>query len=174
MKLRVALLLLVGAAGCGAHVPTADLDSARRFDAFPVYWVGEDFEGWKLTHVARTPGFVSLIYGTCTAASDMGCSPPLELQLSPLCAHLSVVARAPVWRGRRVRGAPVGEIDSAPVLFARRTQVKVYTGERSTPGLAFRALRALRSLNGAAPVVAERERIPPARGDVLAGTAPCR
>ena len=174
MKLRVALLLLVGAAGCGAHVPSADLDAARRFDAYPLYWVGEEFEGWKLTHVSQTPGFVTLIYGTCKAASDMGCSPPLELQLSPLCAHLSTVARAPVWRRRLVRGAPVGEIDSAPVLFARRTQVKVYTGEGSAPGLAFRALRALRSLNGEAPVIAEGEQIPPAWGDVLAGTAPCR
>jgi hypothetical protein len=51
------------------------------------------------------------------------------------------------WKRREVRGAPVGTIDDAPVLFTDRVQVEVYRGQGSDPGLPLRALRALRSVN---------------------------
>jgi hypothetical protein len=66
--------------------------------------------------------------------------PPLQIQVSPHCLNLDAVARARIWRERRVRNAPVGTIDSAPVLFASGAQVKVYRGEGSDPGLPMRAL----------------------------------
>jgi hypothetical protein len=151
----------------------------RAFDAFAVYWLGSSFEHWDLT-VSSTPtgpdGFVSLIYGDCTphGSDEPSCTAPLEIQISPLCAHLREVARAQVWRHRRVRGAPVGTIDGAPVLFSRATQVKVYRGEGADAGAAMRALRALRSLNRVRPVVAATQRIPgPPRG-VLSHPRTCR
>jgi hypothetical protein len=98
---------------------------------------------------------------------------PLQIQVQPLCAHLEAVARAPIWKRRQVRGAPVGTIDGAPVLFTNRVQVKVYRGQGSDPGLPMRALRALRSANGVALVIRADDPSPAAPRAVLAGASPC-
>jgi hypothetical protein len=118
---------------------------------------------------------VTFGYGTCElpAGSDGGCAPPLQIQIQPLCAHLEAVARAPIWRRRQVRGAPVGTIDSAPVLFTNRVQVKVYRGQGSDPALPMRALRALRSANAVGPAIDADDPIPPATEPVLAGRVAC-
>ena len=168
-------------AGCsttttvGAGSP--DVDAARRFDRHPLYWVGDRFEKWDLENIdLGSPGvFVTFSYGTCEldVPADGGCAVPLQIQIQPLCTHLAVVARAPIWQRRQVRGAPVGTIDSAPVLFTSRAQVKVYVGQGADPGLSMRALRALRSINEAPPVIDRDDRIPPAPRSVLDGTEPC-
>ena len=153
-----------------------DLDAARSFRAHPLYWVGEKFERWELEHVDVGRGeFATFSYGTCElpSGSEGGCAVPLQIQIQPLCAHLPVVARAPIWRRRQVRGAPVGTIDSAPVLFTNRVQIKVYRGQDSDAGLPMRALRALRSANSVEPVIDVGDPIPPAPHAVLSGRAPC-
>jgi hypothetical protein len=146
--------------------------AARRFDRHPLYWVGERFERWELEHF-DAGNFVTFVYGRCEPGEAGGCPPPLEIQIQPLCAHLEVVARAPIWRRRSVRGAPVGTIDSAPVLFTNRVQVKVYRGEGSDPGLPMRALRALRSANEVEPVIGAGDPIPPAPRAILSGSRRC-
>jgi hypothetical protein len=175
----LAAVVLLALPGCTRTVGDGDpdIDAARRFDAHPLYWVGERFERWELEHVdVETTAFVTFAYGTCELElpADGGCAVPLQIQIQPLCAHLDAVARAPIWRRREIRGAPVGTIDSAPVLFTNRVQVKVYRGQGSDPALALRALRALRSANDVEPVVDEDDPIPPAPRAVLAGQAPCR
>ena len=151
-----------------------DRGDARRFDAYPLYSVGETFEQWDLEFVAVQPsGFATFIYGACEARSDQGCAPPLQIQIQPLCTRLDAVASAPVWRRRAVRGAPVGTIDGAPVLFASRIQVKVYAGRGADAALPMRALRALRSVNDVEPID-DDDPIPPAPREVLEGSAPCR
>jgi hypothetical protein len=168
-----AAALVVAAVGCSGD---PDVEAARGFERHPLYWVGERFEQWELEHVDTDAGeFVTFGYGTCEipAGTDGGCAPPLQIQIQPLCAHLQVVARSPIWRRREVRGAPVGTIDSAPVLFTNRVQVKVYRGQGSDPGLPMRALRALRSANDVAPVIDEDDPIPPAPYAVLAGEEAC-
>ena len=122
-----------------------------------------------------------MIYGDCEVDDPDGffgpeggsCTPPLSIQIAPLCFHLDVVARAPIWNRRSIRGAPVGSSDSAPVLFTRGAQVKVYRGQGSDPGLALRALRALRSLNRVPPVIDRAGRIPSPDRRVLEGSRPC-
>jgi hypothetical protein len=176
------LLLLVPvliAAGCSMRGRSkADLDAARKFHAFPLYWVGEQFERWSLTTTEGLDGtteFVTLIYGTCAPhdGDEPSCVPPLEIQISALCRHLKVVARAPIWKRRHIRGAPVGTIDSAPVLFTHAAQIKVYRGEGSDAGLPLRVLRALRSLNRVPPVIGPSGVIPAPAPGVLQGTRPC-
>jgi hypothetical protein len=166
-------LLLAAVAGCGGE--SRELKAVRAFDRHALYWVGERFEGLDLEHVETDAGeFVTLVYGTCEpAGSDGGCAPPLQLQIQPLCTHLGTVARAPIWRRRTVRGAPVGTTDGAPVLFARTVQVRAYRGQRSEPGLVLRALRALRSANDVEPVIAVGDGIPPAPRPVLEGAREC-
>ncbi|GIU94521.1 MAG: hypothetical protein KatS3mg012_0978 [Gaiellaceae bacterium] len=165
---------LLALAGCGVGGP--DVEAARTFDGYPLYWAGERFEGWDLEHVeVRPDGFSTFVYGTCDIPpfSDGGCAPPLSIQVQPLCAHLDAVAADPVWKRREVRGAPVGRIDGAPVLFASRVQVKAYWGQGADPGAPMRALEALESANGVAPVIGPGDPIPPASRAVLEGTAPC-
>jgi hypothetical protein len=172
--LAVLSLLVAGCRDSGA-----DIEAARQFERFPLYWVGERFEQWELETIegldrplART---IIFIYGECTPhnGSEPRCTPPFQIQVSPLCLHLSDVARAPIWKRRRIRGAPVGTIDSAPVLFTRGAQVKVYRGEFSSPGLTVKVLRALRSINRVAPVIASSDPIEPPASGVLEGTRTC-
>jgi hypothetical protein len=140
--------------------------------------VGPRFEKWDLTTVDGfypSSEIVTFVYGTCTASGgsfDEGsCSPPLQIQVSPFCAHIDVVASNPIWKHRRIRGAPVGSIDSAPVLFTRGAQVKVYRGQGSDPGLPIRVLHALRSINQVPPVIGPSGRIPaPSRAVLNGGT----
>jgi hypothetical protein len=129
----------------------------------------------SLPSKAAVRRLVTVTLGTCEieVGTDGGCPPPLQIQIQPLCTQLETVARAPIWKGREVRGAPVGTIDSAPVLFTNRVQVKVYRGQGSDPGLPMRALRALRSVNDVEPTIDYDDPIPSARLAVLLGTAPC-
>ncbi|MBA3331066.1 MAG: hypothetical protein H0T39_09380 [Actinobacteria bacterium] len=163
-----------------------DVAAARQFQGFPLYWVGERFEKWDLREVElpgpSSFGFANLIYGDCEVEDPDGlfgpeggsCTPPLSIQISPLCLHLEVVARAPIWKRRTIRGAPLGSSDSAPVLFTRGAQVKVYSGQGSDRGLALRALQAIRSLNAIPPVISTSGAIPPPDRRVLEGSRPCR
>jgi hypothetical protein len=168
----------IAVGGCTRTVGegTPDIDAARHFDRYPLYWVGERFEEWGLEHVdVGNARFASFSYGTCelSVPAEGGCAVPLQIQIQPLCTHLEIVARAPIWKRRQVRGAPVGTIDRAPVLFTNRVQVKVYRGQHSDPGLPMRALRALRSVNHVAPMITVGDPIPSAPRAVLSGSAPC-
>jgi hypothetical protein len=100
-------LLVIGllAAGCsGAASPPdrlTDVRAARQFESFALYWLGERFEKWELTEIVgldeRTE-FVTLVYGDCEPSGGLqpSCTPPLEVQVFPLCPHLDVVARDPM------------------------------------------------------------------------------
>ena len=172
----VAILTVAACSGVdrGADV---DVQAAEDFDAFPLVWVGERFEQWELRSIELPgpAGFATFSYGDCEVVGrDGGCAPPLQIQIAPLCAQLQDVAQAPIWQRRSIRGAPVGTIDSAPVLFTSGAQVKVYRGQASDAGLALRALRALRSVNRVEPVIDAGGPIPPPSLEVLAGTQPCR
>lgn len=173
----VAIFVLVLAGGCSS-AGGPDLNNAEKFEGFPLYWLGDTFEGHDIETISGlgdqgSP--VVLIYGTCTLSGGLEptCALPLQLQISPLCAQLDSVARAQNWRTRRIRGAPVGTIDGAPVLFTSRTQIKVYRGEGTDSGSALRALAALRSLNDVSPVVSASDPIPPPAPGVLGGTRAC-
>jgi hypothetical protein len=108
-------------------VSAKQLAAARAFDKFPLYWVGRRFEGWNLVHIDLVNNsFVLLVYGTCTtSSSEGGCSPPLQLQIRRLCDHLVLPG------SDRVRGAPIGEEDNAPVLLTQRVCRSRSTGDKA-------------------------------------------
>jgi len=166
-----ALVLGIVGAGCaiGDDVE-ADLETAREFNAYPLYWAGERFEKLDVSYVSLGGEAVGFTYGTCEITGDHGCAPPLQIQIFPLCFHLDVAAANRVWTRRQIRGAPVGVFDAAPVMFTQQTQLKVYG---SDPGMALRALRALRSLNDVPPQIGPVGSIPPPAPGVLEGTALC-
>jgi len=165
--------------------PPAQIDTpAGIADALrtPVEWTGRSGNDYLLALVADERAVRELseaheltrgAQAPCTGEQP-SCTPPFDIQISPLCSHLDVAAADRAWKTRRVRGAPVGRNpDGAPILFSRRTQVKVYRGQGPDPELPLRVLRALRSLNRVAPVVRVDERIPGPARRVLAGSRSC-
>ena len=171
----LAVAAIVAGSGCAVDGDTrSDLENARKFNAYPLYWPGDRFETWSLTHVdVENAQFVFLVYGDCDASGDSGCAPPLQLQISGLCNHLDQVAENPIWRRRRIRDAPVGFFDGAPVMFTNHVQIRVYRGKGSDPDVELRALRSLRSLNRLRPVLGPSDPVPAPAPGVLEGTAGC-
>ncbi len=166
-------LVVVLVVGCGGSDDRIDLEAARTFDEYPLYWVGEQFEGLDITNVALGGPGAGFTYGTCDIEPfGHGCAAPLQIQIIPLCSRLDTAANR-AWTRRRIRGAPVGVFDGAPVMYTRRTQIKVYRGQGSDPGLALRALRALRSVDDVPPRIGPRGAIPRPAPGVLGGPAPC-
>lgn len=98
----VAVPFLVTACGGAGSLEVSDL---RNADA-PYYYVGESFRGLRITHVERYQRSVAtLIYGDCKARSDMGCTPPLELQHRLCHGTLTVVIFAKGNERRAARAA---------------------------------------------------------------------
>jgi hypothetical protein len=172
----VGATLAVSAGGCSLD-GGPDIDSAATFDRFPVYWLGESFEGLELTQVTAEDWSAAavLTYGTCEPSGgfEPSCVPPVQVQVFPLCYHLDAVAVPSKDRRRMIRGAPVGTQHGAPVLLTRRTQIKVYRGEGTDPGIALRALTAPRLLNTVSPVISATDPIPPPPPGVLDERRPC-
>jgi hypothetical protein len=117
-------------AGCALAVGCSDggsdVDDLRSSEA-PYYYVGQSFDGLKISHVERyQDGVATLIYGTCKARGDEGCAPPLELQ-HRLCHGIVTVvifankrrairaahALRPLSRGARARRPEIA-LDRSP------------------------------------------------------------
>ena len=80
--------------------PLWSVEDARRFEEFPLYWLGESFQGLPLIQVARIdyPGAfpgepynsplneVYFIYGDCEIGpGEEGCPVPLSIHIRPYC-----------------------------------------------------------------------------------------
>jgi hypothetical protein len=165
----VAGLALALSSGCaGAAKP--DIEAAKGFKKFPLYWLGERFEGWRLSAILGldyNAPFISFIYGTCRphGGDEPSCTPPLEVQVSAYCTPAGVET-AESRTDRTIRGAPIERnADGAPIMLTRRAQIKVYFGDGADSQAPLRALRALRSLNRVPPIIASTGPIPaPAHG----------
>jgi hypothetical protein len=111
-------------AGCTSGHRSANLDELRNAEA-PYYYVGRSFDGYDVSYISRyRAGTASIIYGTCHAGDDQGCSPPLEIQ-HRLClggATVSIFGRSglrrraagalrPLSKGARPRPRPVVVFD---------------------------------------------------------------
>lgn len=120
-KLRFALILVVVSAGGfvvtgvlvsmlgggGGSAPPASagqldwtIQDARAFQEFPLYWLGESYEGLSLTAIIRyrydpeppipavtAEDSVAFIYGTCTPSPEAGCAPPVQIIVEPYCTR---------------------------------------------------------------------------------------
>lgn len=161
-------------------------DDARRFERFPLYAPGEDFEGLPLRVITRrsdphVPGeriaadYVGFVYGDCVAGDERGCAPPLEVQVWPACVRsLSSYELTPAgeplpYEASMVRGVPAA-------YFEEGLRLELYTGNVTIvifgvdAGHVDRAAAALRAVNA----VASRERLlPPPVPGALAGTVRC-
>ncbi len=95
------------AAPASAGQATWTIEDAKAFMDFPVYWLGESYEGLPLTKIVRGKGELELhpqvaaivgqdvmkedslgfIYGDCDPGADGGCVPPLVVSIEPYCLN---------------------------------------------------------------------------------------
>ena len=154
----VAMLVLAGAGGAGdgrsAAPARLTLEEARAFDDRPLYFAGERVEGLQLVTVLRrsdTAEFVSFVYGDCTPEDDMGCAPPIEIQVWPACRrHLALYGPSPSGPAVErtiVRGVPAAVLDGGAQLELQtgRSTIVVFGDSR---GRVTRVARALRAVGG--------------------------
>lgn len=176
----VAVLVLAGAgsAGYGEPAPPAQftLEDARAFDDYPLYFAGDRVEGLPLVTVLRrsdTADFVSFVYGDCTPDDDMGCAPPLEIQVWPACRrHLALYGSSslgPTLERMTVRSVPAAVLDGGTRLELQtgRSTIVVFGDSR---GRLARVARLLRAVDGSVSV---RHALPSPEPGALEGTLKC-
>jgi len=150
----------------------------RAFSQFPLYWLGERFEGWHLSVVTGPDPVthaVTFLYGDCTPSGgdEPTCSLPIQIQVKPLCAQLDTAAHHGAWKRFRVRGAPLGGRPHLRTLFTADVQVRVMANRGSDPHRPDRVFAALESANAVGPQIGPGDPFPPAPLAVLAGDEPC-
>jgi hypothetical protein len=131
------VLVLSGAGSAGdGESGTASrftLEHALAFEDHTLYFAGDRVEGFPLVAVLRradTADFVSFVYGDCTAADELGCAPPIEIQVWPACRrHLGLYRDIPSLAGSAMERTTVREVPAA--VFDDGTRLELQTG-RST------------------------------------------
>jgi len=139
------------------------VEDARQFKDFPVYWVGESFQGLPLTAISRMdypgrwPGEiynvpwhdVSFVYGDCEIApGEESCTMPLSIAIRPYCeVPPEIVADA-------VKTGPPEEIRGAVAQKMGKSHMQLWTGnvsisiDATDEALVDEAARNLVRLNG--------------------------
>ncbi len=133
----VSLSLLDGGGGGGSAPPARagelrwTVEDAKHFKEFPLYWLGESYEGLPLTKIIRyryDENIVLFIYGSCTPGPDSGCAPPLSIRVEPYCMK-PPERISPAVRGTpfEVRGAVAEQISGDLRIWSGEVSVKVFT-----------------------------------------------
>jgi hypothetical protein len=125
-----------------------DPESIKSFSAFPLYYVGESFEGLPLTAITRRlqtkrlgpePGranFVGFLYGDCEPGSDGGCPLPLEIQVWPACertlSSYSMGGQPMPYEATTLRGVPAAFFDNGGrlELYTGRVTIVIFGMDR--------------------------------------------
>ena len=61
------------------------VEEARAFSEFPLYWLGETYEGLELTTLLGGKNNFTFLYGKCVTRGDGGCPQPFQVIVRPLC-----------------------------------------------------------------------------------------
>ena len=154
---RVACLgLLCGFIACSwAAAAAPDLSDVERFDAYRVYYSGEEVAGLPLEEVlggdpqkGRSIGW-TFFYGACTPPPvEGGCGPPLEIQNVSTCRRWFSAffrkRRLYDFHGAKATGGG-GRYEVSPMeIFTGRTTVVIWGDGKSVIKSAARQLRNVR------------------------------
>lgn len=152
-RLATATILLVCAlalACCGdtlqdQPIGPGPLESVIVDSRFPVYWLGQRFDGMRITGVLIDPGgAVTLRYGDCLVGGQFTCVTPLSLVTSPDNSFIpgaSLAGRARLVRGAQALSTQGGRSLSLP------TGSVVVTVHGENAALALRAARLMAPVN---------------------------
>lgn len=121
------------------------LESVIVGSRFPVYWLGREFGGMRITGVLTDPGgAVTLRYGDCLVGGQFTCITPLSLVTSPDNGFLP--GEHEVGRRLRIRGAEGLSTQQGQTLEIRTGSV-VVSIRSGRPVLARRAALAMTPVN---------------------------
>lgn len=123
----------------------APLESVIVSSRFPVYWLGQRFDGMRITGVLIDPGgAVTLRYGDCLVGGQFTCVTPLTLVTSP--DNSFVPGAYEVGRTLRVRSAEALSTQGGRSISIRTGSVVVNV-RANRPPLALRAARLMAPVN---------------------------
>lgn len=164
---------------CGCLTDAApSLSEVKKFDAYRVYYAGEEVAGLPLENLSkggwegnlRVWGW-SFIYGRCDSppTGDSGCSAPLEIQIWSTCGRwfssFDRKRRLYDFRGAKATGSGNG-IEEPAEIFTGRTTVVVFAGDGRIAKAVARQLRDVRA--------AKPQSLPPPAPGSLWGKLPCQ
>jgi hypothetical protein len=90
--LPLVLTVSLGISGCIENPFRREIESnwtieeARQWDKYPLFWLGENYEGFPLTAIRREP-VVEFIYGTGVYHDSSSWSAPIAIRVEPQCSH---------------------------------------------------------------------------------------
>jgi len=168
-----------------------NVEQARSFREFPLYYAGSEVAGLPLSSVNRTlvtapPGTpvakklraggrhhtIDFTYGSCSLASaEGGCSLPLSIQVWPACARYLALYEGPLSpkpQRTRVRTAPAAHFEGG-------YRLEIQTGEATIVifGRKDRMRQAVKALSGLNTNVRSGERLPAPAPGALDGSLDC-
>jgi hypothetical protein len=159
-RLAAAALIAAGATalvGCGTHPPQLsghEINVARRFTVYDIYWVGRRFQGIPLVAADFRREYnpqlgLAVYYGDCARKVSLfgagGCH--LPLQITSVCYVQHHNDGLGPRRSARIRGVPA-------VIFNGGKSIELYTGNilvdvyADRPSRALAAAKRLFPLNG--------------------------
>jgi hypothetical protein len=144
------------ASGCGTSNPrpvkASTLAEAQTFPYFPVYWVGQSFEGEPLDAVDGRKTYISTVgqsvyYGDCSHEKGVfgGGSCLLPLQVTTSIWHLHTNASLGAQYNLLIRGVPATSYDEG-------RSIELYTGQLAIDVFSDTPERALRAALRLAPI----------------------
>ena len=135
------------------------LADARTFARFPLYSLGDSFDGLPLVASLRagaearageTVGadHVTFVYGTCESIAGAACQPPLQVQVWNACVRNRASYDIPADETLELRGVPAAFYErwSRLELFTRDATIVVFADTRDR-GRLLRAADLLRGVN---------------------------
>jgi hypothetical protein len=90
--LAILLTVSLGISGCLENPFREEVESnwtieeARQWDKYPLFWLGENYEGLPLTAIRGQP-VVEFIYGTGVYHDSSSWSAPIAIRVEPQCSH---------------------------------------------------------------------------------------
>ena len=157
--------------GCASDGPPS-LSDAEEFDAYAIYYAGDEVDGLPLEEVIGPNGF-NFVYGECELPEgEGGCSPPLQIQNFSTCDRWAGMFHHGGRHLFDLRGAKATGGGGAPEIgpleiFTGRTTVVIGVNERSTAKSAARQLRDVKATG-------RSSHLPPPAPGSLRGELPCQ
>ena len=130
-----------GGAEAGASLAPASLSGIADF---PLYSVGDQYDGLPLTKVIRhvSPSgtlhpedLVLLMYGSCTPSADGGgCAVPLSIRIEPVCNATPASFSAAAFSGDvlSVRGTTARTVGGHLQLWTAQVSISIYARDAAT------------------------------------------
>jgi len=138
------------------------LAEAQAFSEYPVYWLGEEFAGLRVTHIDRVyyehpPGvglppsdMITIVYGDCTPhGTPPTCVRPISITTSSSCTRPQELTARAAKEGEpfSLRSATAEWVSGSLVIYAGDATVNIIAATDNPREDALAAASSLRSMN---------------------------